>query len=59
MLAVEGSRKAMDADRGQINEQLFDAVYDNNIDRAKGLLDKGASPNARGFSLVCVLIENV
>ena len=40
----------------QLNKQLVDAVHGDNIEKAKHLLEKGVSANARD---VAVLIENV
>ena len=45
-------------DSGQLERQLYDAVEEDDIERALELLEKGASVNARGV-FVCVLIENV
>ena len=45
-------------DSGQLDRQLYDAVYTHGIERVLELLEKGASVNARS-GVVCVLIENV
>ena len=44
-------------DSGRLDRQLFDAVEEDDIERALEFLEKGASVNAQGD--VCVLIENV
>ena len=45
-------------DSGQLDQQLYNAVCNDDIERALDFLGKGASVNARNH-LVCVLIENV
>ena len=49
MLTYEG----MD-DRFNMNSQLVDAVYGNDIERAGVLLEKGASVNARDNLVFCI-----
>ena len=46
-------------DSGQLERQLYYAVRKDDIERALELLEKGASLNAPGGFVVCVLIENV
>ena len=45
-------------DSGQLDRQLWDAVWKDDIERALQLVEKGASVYAR-VEYVCVLIENV